>query len=284
MERIVNHEDMFVRPDGTMYDVIYNVSPIVRDGARVGSVMDLRDATEERRAREAIQQTLEVKDQFLSLVSHELRTPIATILGNALLLLRRGDQITPENRTQALIDVASESGKLQRIIENLLLLTRMDAGQTLDTEPLRLTPLISQIVTSFQRRHPSRAITVQEETEIPVVLGQPTVLTLLLENLISNADKYSPLEAPIEIMMRVKDGDEVEVCVRDHGIGLEPGEAEAIFTPFYRSDTAKSKAKGIGLGLAVCKRVIEAQGGQIHAESREGGCDFLFTLRRAHEA
>jgi PAS domain S-box-containing protein len=283
-QRLIGHEDVFVRPDGSLYNVVRNITPVLRAGAKIKHVIDLRDATDEKRAEEAIRQSIEVKDEFLGLVSHELRTPIATIVGNAQILWRRNEALSAEDKQQSLGDIVTESEKLQRIIENLLLLTRLDAGQSLETEPLRLPPLIAQTVASYQRRNPQRSVSVTSEGEIPIVLGQPAVLTLVLENLIANADKYSTPESPIEIRLCANDGKDVEVCVRDWGIGLEENETEEVFAPFYRSERAKTVAKGIGLGLAVCKRVIEAQGGTIRAVTRpEGGCDFVFTLRPASD-
>lgn len=281
LTRLTGHEDVFVRPDGSPYHVRCNVAPMVAGGESLGAIIDLRDATEEKKAEEAIRRSMAVKDQFLSLVSHELRTPIATILGNALVLLRRGEALSPDSRRQALSDVADEAGKLQRIIENLLLLTRVEAGEKVETEPLRLPQIVEQATASFQRRNSRRTIFVKAGGTPPLVLGQPAFLTLVMDNLLANADKYSPPGAPIEVWISENGEDAVQVCVRDYGLGIDEGEAEEIFTPFYRSEKAKTRAKGIGLGLAVCKRVIEAQGGRIWAERRpEGGSDFVFTLER----
>lgn len=278
--KVVDQEDIFVRPNGSLYNVVRNITPVVRAGGKFGHVVDLRDATAEKRAEEAIRHSIHMKDQFLGLVSHELRTPITVILGNTRLLQRRGDKLPEEDKEQALGDIAMEAERLQRIIENLLLLTRIENGQYVDAEPIRLQPLIAQAVHVFQRRNQERPVEVICD-EIPIVLGQPTFLSLVLDNLISNADKYSPVDAPIQILMRSGSPDDVEVCVRDYGIGLDSEDVEQLFTPFYRSTRATSHAKGIGLGLAVCKRVLEAQDGTIRAVARpEGGCDFIFTVKR----
>jgi two-component system osmolarity sensor histidine kinase EnvZ len=107
----------------------------------------------------------------------------------------------------------------------------------------------------------------------------------VLENLISNAAKYSKDDAPIEVSLRTNESGSAEVLVRDHGIGLNESDLESVFTPFFRSDRAKTLAKGMGLGLAVCKRLIEAQNGRVWAVRRpEGGCDFFFTLSPEPEA
>ena len=285
MQSLEGHEDVFVRPDGTFYNVICNVAPIARNGKRMGAVIDLRDHTEEKQAAEAIRQSMSLKDQFLGLVSHELRTPIATIVGNAILLLRRSESLPPESKEQALTDIAGESQKLQRIIENLLLITRMEAGKPLEAEPVRLPIAVNEAVAAFQRRSPKRTISIQTDGDVPIALGHAAILPLVFDNLITNADKYSPLEFPIEIRIYGGDEDDVRVCVRDYGIGIDPAETDDVFQPFYRAQRAKTHAAGIGLGLAVCRRVIEAQGGRIWAVARpEGGCDFIVSLNRAPEA
>lgn len=285
MQHLEGHEDVFVRPDGSFYNVICNVAPIVRHGQPLGAVIDLRDATEEKRAAEAIRQSMSLKDQFLGLVSHELRTPIATIVGNAILLLRRSETLNQEHKEQALADIAGESQKLQRIIENLLLITRMEAGKPLEAEPVRLPIAVNEAVAAFQRRSPKRTVSITTDGDVPIALGNAATLPLVFENLITNADKYSPLESPIEIRIYAGDEDDVQVCVRDYGIGIAANEVEDVFQPFYRSPRAKTHAAGIGLGLAVCRRVIEAQGGRIWAVARpEGGCDFIVSLNRAPES
>jgi signal transduction histidine kinase len=259
-------------------------TPVRDDSGRItawyGTSSDITDRKEaEESAREAIEQSMALKDQFLGLVSHELRTPITTILGNSLLLLRRNGNLAADSQKQALRDVSSEAERLQRIIENLLLLTRVDVAEHVETEPVRLHPLIAQAVEVFTRRNTRRAISVTTEGDIPIVLGHSDFLALVIDNLITNADKYSQPDAPIEIIVRSNAGEAVEVCVRDRGIGLDEEDVEQVFSPFYRSPRARNQAKGIGLGLAVCKRVMEAQGGSIRAVSRpEGGSDFIFTL------
>jgi PAS domain S-box-containing protein len=270
------------RKDGTDVDISLSVSPIRdRSGKIVGASKIALDISEVKRAEEALLKSMAVKDEFLGLVSHELRTPITTILGNTLVLLRREGKVPEESKKQALQDVAGAAERLQGVIENLLLLTRVDGAEHVGIEPLRLQPLIAQVIDVFQRRNPRRSVHVTADGDIPIIVGQPTFITLVLDNLISNADKYSPPEDPIEINVYRNGRRNVEVCVRDYGIGLDEGEAEQVFTPFYRSPRAEAQAKGLGLGLAVCKRVMEAQGGSIRAVTRpEGGCDFIFSVKR----
>jgi PAS domain S-box-containing protein len=270
------------RKDGSEIDISLSVSPIrSRSGEVIGASKIARDISELKRTEAELLKLMAVKDEFLGLVSHELRTPITTILGNALLLHRRMDKLPEEHKKLALSDLVDEAERMQRIIENLLLLTRVGVDEHVDAEPIRLPSVISQAVDAVQRRNPKRVVEVTYDVEIPIVRGRPEFLSLVLHNLITNADKYSPIEAPIEILVHPSGEDDVEVCVRDYGIGLDETDSEQVFTPFYRSARAKSQAKGLGLGLAVCKRVLEAQGGSIRAVARpEGGSDFIFSVKR----
>jgi PAS domain S-box-containing protein len=270
------------RKDGSEIEISLSVSPIKSpSGEIIGASKIARDISELKRAEASLVKLMAVKDEFLGLVSHELRTPITTILGNAVLLQRRMDKLPDDSKEQALGDVVSEAERLQRIIENLLLLTRVGADEHVDAEPLRLRPIISRTVDALQRRNPRRVVEVSCDANVPIVRGQQEFLTLVMDNLVTNANKYSPIEAPIEILVHPNGSEDVEVCVRDYGIGLEESDLEQVFTPFYRSARAKAQAKGLGLGLAVCKRIMETQDGSIRAVARpEGGSDFIFSVKR----
>jgi signal transduction histidine kinase len=250
-----------------------------------------RKQTEEENARlyEELQRTTEslqranaVKSEFLGLISHELRSPIATVIGNGMLLLKRGHLLGEEDKMQALTDMVSEGERLQRVIENLLFLVRTEAGHKLDVEPVYLPRLVEGAIEAFNRRHPGRDVIVKNIGDSPVALGEPTLIALVVDNLISNANKYSPAEAQIEVHIGQSESGLPQVRVRDDGIGLDEVDVDTLFVPFYRSSKAKTHAKGVGLGLAVCKRIVDAQNGRIWAESRpEGGSDFVFTLQPA---
>jgi two-component system sensor histidine kinase KdpD len=226
-----------------------------------------------------------VKDEFLSLVSHELRTPIAVILGNSHVLKKRAHELSESDRTQAISDIAFEAERLQRIIENLLLLTRVEGGERLEIEVLHLERVANRAIEACRRRSPFRRIEFNIAGKLPPALGEATLTALVFENLITNADKYSPEDRPIEVRLHVNEAGSAEVHVLDHGIGLGAADVNDLFTPFYRTPAAKDRSFGMGLGLAVCKKAIEEQGGAIGAAPRiGGGSDFWFTLPLAPEA
>jgi PAS domain S-box-containing protein len=265
------YEAIAERPDGTRVSFVPYPTPLHDPaGDLVGAVNVLVDITERRRAEDALVASNAVKDEFLGLVSHELRTPVTTIFGNARLLRDRAARIPEPDRKSMIADIAEDSERLLGIIENLLLLTRLGASPNIDLEPQVLAHVVRKSIDSFRRRHPGRTVTLHSEPRHIIVEADRTYLELVMENLLSNADKYSPAHAEVDVIMRVE-GPEACVSVLDRGIGMGEADAAKLFTPFYRTKAAKSHANGIGIGLAVCRRVIDSQGGRIWAGPRHGG-------------
>lgn len=263
-----------VRPNGTVVWAKGAATELTgSDGQLTGYIGTITDIT-------ALKQAEQLKDQFLSLVSHELRTPLATIYGSSRLLKERFERILETDRSELLADVVSEAERLQRIIENLLLLTRLDAAG-IELEPVALPVLARRLVDKVQARLPNRRLDLAIEEDVPPVLANPTYVELVVENLLGNALKYSPSDTPISVSVRSENGG-ADVVVRDLGIGIDDEQAERLFEPFYRSQKARALASGVGIGLAVCKRVLEVQGGTIWGRAREGGgSEFGFFLKEA---
>ena len=217
------------------------------------------------------------KDEFLSLVSHELRSPLTTVLGNALTLQGHSDKLDEQTKHEALGDIVSESLRLQNIIDNLLFLARAEQG-LLERESLFVIGAVEKVVGRHQRAHPGRKIeTVQTAGRRPVTFPVG-YLDQVVDNLLSNAEKYSPSDAPITIAVQ-RDERGVTVTVSDGGAGIPEGQLEHLFEPFYRGPATRNRVAGLGIGLAVCKRLVEAQGGTIWARNRpDGGAEFGFSL------
>lgn len=277
------------RPDGSR--IAFTPYPTVLrdpDGTLVGAVNVLVDISDRKRAEDAVRTTAEalrasnaVKDEFLGLVSHELRTPVTTIFGNARLLRDRGPRLSEVDRESMIGDIAGEAERLLGVVENLLLLTRLESGLHPDPEPQVLAHVTKLVVDSFKRRHPSRTIALTSEPRHLIVEADRPYLELIMENLLSNAVKYSPAAAAIEVVVRATDT-EAHVLVLDRGIGLEGTDPGKLFTAFYRADVARRQSPGLGIGLAACRRVIESLGGRIWAEPRDGGgTEFGFALSLA---
>jgi signal transduction histidine kinase len=166
--------------------------------------------------------------------------------------------------------------RLKALVENMLVLSRLEGQREVESEPILVHRVIEQVVARYRAEHPRRTFTVGDGTGVPVVLGEATSVEQVLDNLISNAVKYSPEEAPIEVETAVAGGF-LEVSVCDRGPGIEEG--ETIFEPFHRSPAGAAAAPGLGLGLTVCQRLVGLLGGSIRAEPRTGGGSrFTFTL------
>ena len=275
------------RPDGSRIDFQPYPTPLYdREGQLIGAVNVLVDVTERRRMEDDLRAAAEelarsngVKDEFVGLISHELRTPVTTIYGNAQLLRDRLDRLPDGTRDEMVIDIAEDSERLLEIIENLLLLSRMQAGTSAELEPQVLTHVIRHEIGVFSRRHPHRDIRL---VEVPghhvVVEADRTHLVLLLQNLLTNAHKYGGADGAIEVMLETDD-DEARVRVLDRGLGLDDADPARLFSPFYRSSEAQRTASGLGLGLPVCDRIVTALGGRMWAAPRDGGgAEFGFAL------
>jgi PAS domain S-box-containing protein len=264
------------RPDGRRVAFQPYPTPL-RDanGGLVGAVNVLVDVTERvageralRASAAALEASNAVKDEFLGLISHELRTPVTSIYGNAVLLSSRLGAGGPE--ATMIRDIGDDADRLLRIVENLLQLTRLGSGTKLDREPHLLDHVVRAAVESRLRRHPDRVIRLSIDRPSLIVQADSIALEMLIENLLSNADKYSQAEASVDVEVALDDETAI-VRILDRGIGIAPDIADDVFTPFFRSDQARRTASGIGVGLAVCKRIVEAHDGRIWASPREGG-------------
>ncbi len=271
-------EAIAVRPDGARVRIMAYPSPLFDDDdTMIGAVNVLVDVTERRRAEEATRATSlalaasnAVKDEFLGLVSHELRTPVTTIYGNARLLQSRGADLGDAIKEAMLDDMVADADRLHSIIENLLHLTRLGSGSELDLEPQVFERVVERSIQSYAARHPGRDIRFTKIVTSALVEADETYLHLLVDNLLTNADKYSTVGEPIDVELLVTDL-EASVAIRDRGIGFGDVAPETLFEPFYRSQEAREAASGLGIGLTLCKRIVDALGGRIWAKPRDGG-------------
>jgi signal transduction histidine kinase len=241
---------------------------------------ELEQRVEERTAD--LKRALRAKDEFLALISHELRTPVSVIFGNIELLHRMGDKLAEDDKEAAMTDLRREGRRLRRLVENILALARVEYGVANEPEPVSLTKIIRQQVEWHQQMYKQRPVDLQIAHETPPVICDDFSVELVVGNLLANAEKYSPPDKPIELSATVE-GRSVVVSVRDRGPGVPAEDADKIFDAFFRSESS-SAVKGVGIGLAVCKRLLEAYGGQLWLSARGGGgSDFSFSLPVASE-
>lgn len=220
-----------------------------------------------------------LREAFIGVISHELRTPITTIYGLTKMLRQRVDTLAADVRDQAIEDVEAEADRLYRLVEDLLVLSRAEGGRVeIADEPLLIEKVLRHVVASEAARWPTRDFVLELEPGLPLVLGEATYVEQVARNLLSNAAKYSPSGSTIRIVAEA--GDEfVTVRVVDTGIGLGVEDADRLFELFYRSEPAARKAAGAGIGLFVCRQLVEAMGGTVWGRHRpEGGAEFGFSL------
>jgi signal transduction histidine kinase len=234
-------------------------------------------AADNARLFAAQQEALQVKDQFLSIVSHELRTPLTTIKGYAQMLRRKLTDDPDDLRFATNID--AQVSRLSRLVDDLLDVTRFARGQfELTTKHTDLRAILEDVVSRFRVVSPRH--TFELEIEGGPLEGEwdHDRLEQVMNNLVGNAVKYSPGGGEVVVSAR-RDGGSAVVSVRDEGIGISPEDRAHLFDRFYRGTAENSDIKGLGLGLYVTRRIVEAHGGTIDARSRPGeGSEFFFTL------
>ncbi len=267
------------RPDGTVVPVLVNSTPFRDLEGRVsGAVVVFQDIS---KAKEAEQ----LKDEFMSLVSHELRTPLTSIKGAARTLLRYYGNLDETTRLELLRDVDEESDRLYRLVENLLDFSRSEAGVLrLTTEPVHLGKLAAKVVAETRGRSERHDFVLAFPSDLPLAEADPLRVEQVLRNLLDNAIKYSPQGGAIEVSGSIRDR-MLTVAVRDHGMGVSARDREKVFGRFQRAADARAgRTQGVGLGLAICRRLVEAHGGRIWIEDPAGeGSIFAFTLPLVEE-
>ncbi len=264
------------RMDGTTLSVGITYAPLTsEDGELQNVIANVRDITHFREAEQ-------LKSTFISVISHELKTPVALIKGYADALNRQDadwDRATIQN---GLSVIEEEADRLTELIENLLAASKLQAeGMQLTFEHTRLPRLAQQSIERFQTQTDRHTLTADFPDDYPVIQGDSKRLRQVLDNLVSNAIKYSPNGGAITIRGSFDD-DWVQVDVSDEGIGLPPDQLDRIFERFYRVDNSLAqKAQGTGLGLYLAHAVITAHGGKIWASNNaSGGATFSFVLPR----
>jgi PAS domain S-box-containing protein len=242
-----------------------------------GTVYAFRDLTDAR-------QLEEIKADFIATASHELRTPLAAVYGAAQTLLRHDFALDETGRERFVSLIADESERLGRIVNEILLANQLDAGRLdLEEEPFDGRDLVERVVDAT-RMHapPSVTLTINTNGELPQVAADLDKVRQVLVNLVENAIKYSPDGGKVEVGADTHD-DFVRFHVRDEGLGVAADEQERIFEKFYRADPQMTRGVGgTGLGLYICRELIDRMGGRIWVEpNEEKGSTFFFELRTA---
>ncbi len=247
----------------------------VRDeqGQSLGLGVVVRDITREKESDE-------LKSQLIANISHELRTPLAAIKGCATTLLQSGPRWDGVSRQEFLQIVDEQADKLRALIDNLLEMSRLDAGVLrLQRQPVWLSALVQKVINEARLQARGHRFELDLPADLPVVEADPLRIEQVLRNLLENAMRYSPHGGTVTVFGGAGP-DEVKLAVRDEGIGIPPEHLDKIFDRFYQVDhPVVQAAGGSGLGLSICRGIVAAHGGRIWADSTPGqGSTFFFTL------
>jgi PAS domain S-box-containing protein len=275
-------EYRILKKTGQIKWVMQTVSPIHYEGrdAILGNIMDITERKYLERKVIEYEELSQMKSDLLATVSHELRTPLATIKGYATMILDYFTKLDPDETKEYLKSIDGSTDRLSKLVDNLLDTSRLEAGLlNLEKSTANLSQLIEGVVTEASIRDNRRHVITIKGGKIPKVNIDPKRIRQVLDNLIDNAIKYSPPETEIEISIQLSDS-ELRISVKDHGPGVPPEELTNIFDRMYRIEQrVYSGVNGMGLGLYICQRLIEAHGGTIWAESTLGkGTTIIFTL------
>lgn len=253
------------RKGGHLYDALLTITPIPGpDGQPVGFVGVQSDIT-------PFKEMDRLKSDFISMAAHELRTPLTSIMGFSEILMTR--QLTEERQTRYLTFINKQAEALRAILEDLLDLSRMEAGQgfKLTETIVDLKGIIAEIIFGFQENHPKHHYRFISPDSWPQINGDSAKLAQLFKNLLSNATKYSPAGGEITLTATIEaEYGLFHLALTDQGIGMTPEQVAQIFDPFYRADASNTAIGGTGLGMTISRLIIERHGGKIWVESQYG--------------
>jgi len=291
--RLGNGEENFVTKETVIRAHTYKVVVSLIKGVDkkfAGWVVSLRDITEEKKLDD-------LKSEFISVVSHELRTPLCSIKNAVDLLLSRKTGEINEHQDKFLSMASRNVNRLSRIINDFLDLSKMEAGKMdLGLEKINLAEIIEGTISTFALNAQQKSIRLKKmiSSNLPEIIGDSDKLTQVLTNLLSNAIKYTPeggeicIEAtlinksksPLPAILPLPHQDFIKVEIVDIGVGISSEDLERVFDKFYQVEKSLTrKTPGTGLGLPICKRLVEAHGGKIWVESKlNKGSRFVFVL------
>ncbi|MEY2647157.1 MAG: hypothetical protein RL158_1133 [Bacteroidota bacterium] len=215
------------------------------------------------------------QQNFMMAVTHELKTPIAVTQLNIETLLKR--ELQTDQQKQLLNNSLRETQRLDALCNNILLAAQLDlADYQQNKQSIQLSEMVKAVIKSFEERFPARKMIVQVQEEV-MMFAEPLLMQMLLQNLLDNANKYAPIETPIEVVLEKNDR-QILLQVKDQGPGIPPAERERVFNKFYRMGNESTRsAKGTGLGLYLCKKIAEFHQSQLLiSENQPQGTIFSF--------
>ena len=275
-------EVVFEPSDGQMVTALINATPVYsQDGELVSAVATLQDIS-------SLEELERLRSEFLGTVSHELRAPLTSIKGSTATALNSSRPLDPTATRQFLQIIDEQADHMGDLIDDLLDLTRIEAGSlSVSPVPVDVVDLVDEARRSFLRGESSNSIKVEIASDLPRILADRRRIVQVLNNLLSNASNYSPDSSTIRIAA-VHESSYVTISVADEGRGIPAEQLPNLFGKFSRIDfrLGEARIEGNGLGLAICKGIVEAHGGRISVEG-DGtgpGTKFTFTIPTAVES
>lgn len=256
-------------------------------GGRLGGIIESSHAREREHALvQRLREADQTKSEFVSMLGHELKGPITTVIGFGEILQQQWHELEDPKRDRMLGIVTEEVGRLGRLVNDLLDLSRIEGG-TLRYEiaPMSLHELIESIVSVHSSLTAEHDLDLTLPNDLPKVQGDADRIRQVLLNLLSNATRYSPEGTTVTLVARAaEEGRCVEVAVKDHGIGIATEDQQRLFSKFVSLPKPAGIQKGTGLGLYITKGIVEAHGGRLWVESSvDEGSTFFFTLPVAQD-
>ena len=246
----------------------------------LGGALERQLSAREAQAARDRAQEQGVRNALLAAISHDYRTPLATIMGAASSLAEQADRMDAPQRRRLATRIVDEADRLRRLTDNTLQLARLDVpGVALRCEWESAEEIVGAVLRRVRQRDLAHRLRARLEPALPLLWCDAMLVSQLLENLVDNALKYSPDEAPVEVLVR-RAGDDVVLAVRDRGAGVAPRWRERVFDVFQRGDPALAADRpGTGVGLAVCRAIAQAHGGTLRLRARShGGSSFECVL------
>jgi PAS domain S-box-containing protein len=276
-----------IRKDGTEFPAELSTAVIKDDQDKpVGVLAIAADVTNRILARKEHQKVIEyreldrLKTNLLSTISHELRTPLASIKGYASLLLMFNHKLDKAQKTESIEAIDRSTDRLTELIDHLLDMSRLDAGLLrLTLQPVNMREIICAAVDEVKLRSPKYNFKNQIKDRLPETMADGRRLRQVLDNILENAVKYSPEGTEISVLTEIR-GNDLLISISDQGRGIDKAEHKKIFERMYRIEQRLQKDPGgLGLGLSLCKALVEGHGGKIWVESKPGkGSTFYFTI------
>jgi PAS domain S-box-containing protein len=289
-------EDVFIRKDGTFFDVVYSSSPL-RDesGAITGLAVVFRDTSEhklaekerasllarEQQARADAEEANRLKDEFLATLSHELRNPLNVVIGYAEILRRSNESQSHAFVVKAADTIRRNALAQAQLVSDLLDLSRLQMGKvSLNLQPVSLSTIITDAVETVRTEAKAKRISlnIDIDPEILVIEGDPVRLGQIAWNLLNNAVKFTCVDGAVKITL-TRDGDDARLVVEDDGQGVSPEFLPHVFEIFRQADASSARRQGgMGIGLALVKQLAELHDGRVSAESKGVGTGARFSV------